>query len=181
MESDALLQVVQEMQASLRKLEAQILAHHGVDRAQDSQNVSLKAERLALGDEWDSETQGVEQQDYQPAAQNQREDNAEAIKEIHLPAVTSDLKKPQTKFYEPQGYFLGSRVQESRPLVDDEDFPGDMKNLLLMSLKEIQVQQIRVFAGTSTGGLFPLPTHDQDWHYCKLKATHQDQSSMICR
>ena len=166
MESDALLQLVREMQSSLKNLE-----NHITSCESNSRTIEHSASHTpARADE----TASVQDGSQESAT---RQTNVQDGVASSSPAEEPDLwVAPRTPtqhpiLYAPHDHFLGSQVRNRHTLLGSTISRGLM-NLLLMSLEDIDVDEETITQATAEGKRLPKLTSRTDWKYCEQGILH---------
>ena len=166
MESDALLQLVREMQSSLKNLENHITSCVSNSRTIDHGAPSTPTrtgETASLQD--DSHEIVTRQTNVQDGvATSSPGEERDALVAPRIPTQHPIL-------YAPHENFLGSQVRNRHTLLGST-ISRDLMNLLLMSLDDIDVDEETITRATAEGKRFPKLALRTDWKYCEQASFH---------
>ena len=175
MDSDALLQMIREMQGSLKNLENHITTSSGARGTNDQDSTSsLPAVPTPIGAEDAASTQSASQggvaQDRQPDAQDDLSGSGSA-EELGSP-IARRPPTPRTILYVPHGYFLGHRFSGGQSVLGP-GLPANLEGLLSSSLERVDVDDESIAEATVVGRCFPKLSQSGGWNYCELKPSNE--------
>ena len=163
MEYDALLQMVREMRASLERLERHLTTDLHLNHQEDDLRSSTdQTANLDNG--------GLAGEQHKIDEQNSVKSGNKDVQHLPPESIRQDTFadfEPSSAFYIPHKRFLGSPMHADCALVDDDGFRADLKNLLLMSLKDVDVGEDTVATAISNGLKFSQPMYEGKWTYCE--------------